>query len=658
MLKQLRRGRGWMLSLTLCCGAAAVLWLSGAAPAPTAAAQDGARPVYHSPVDVKYSPSGALIAVSDRTAGALAIVDAASGKLLRTAPIGGKTGCVAWSPDSAKVYVTDYNNHRVAEVNAADAKVLRQIPAGAYPNGVAIAAKKGLLLVTNTGLHDLSVIDLASGKEKSKVKLVREPYTVAVAPDESVAVVSNLLPAGAASDPQITGCLSIVNLADLAVTNIKLPPNTGAMRTVAIGPDGKWAYVVHTVGRTTLPATQLDRGWVNTNALSIIDLKEKKHFATLLLDSLAEGAADPWGIALNKDASVMWISISGTHQLAKIDLAGLHKNLAGGDKPAAAAPAGAAPAAPAKKVYSSPIIWDEIKADPAKRADLVNDLSALYVANLITRYPMPGQGPRGIDVSPDGAKVAVSQYFTGNVAMVDAATGKVPSCVSIGEQPAMDLVRRGEFVFHDGGHTFQKWLACATCHPNEGRVDAMNWDLTNDGIGNPKNNKSLVHVQETGPAMWLSVREDADEAIMAGFRFNSQVPSAESLKATQAYIKSLRPDPSPYLVGGKLSEKAVRGKKLFEDETVGCAHCHSGTYFTNQKKFNVGTHGSLDHPGEDTFDTPSLIECWRTAPYLHDGRAANLVELFTKHNPGDKHGKTAHLKPNEIEDLVEYLLSL
>ena len=47
------------------------------------------------------------------------------------------------------------------------------------------------------------------------------------------------------------------------------------IRQTAVSPDGKWAYAVHTVGRTTLPATQLDRGWVNTNALSIIDLKAK-----------------------------------------------------------------------------------------------------------------------------------------------------------------------------------------------------------------------------------------------------------------------------------------------------------------------------------------------------------------------------------------------
>ena len=39
----------------------------------------------------------------------------------------------------------------------------------------------------------------------------------------------------------------------------------------------------------------------------------------------------------------------------------------------------------------------------------------------------------------------------------------------------------------------------------------------------------------------------------------------------------------------------------------------------------------------DRFDTPTLIEVWRTAPYLHDGRYATIKELFSK----GRHGSTA-----------------
>jgi len=78
-----------------------------------------------------------------------------------------------------------------------------------------------------------------------------------------------------------------------------------------------------------LPTTQLDRGWVNTNALSIIDLKAQAPYCTLLLDLLSEGAADPWGMAISKDGRTLWVTLSGAQQVAKVDLGRLHPLLEG-----------------------------------------------------------------------------------------------------------------------------------------------------------------------------------------------------------------------------------------------------------------------------------------------------------------------------------------
>jgi cytochrome c peroxidase len=58
------------------------------------------------------------------------------------------------------------------------------------------------------------------------------------------------------------------------------------------------------------------------------------------------------------------------------------------------------------------------------------------------------------------------------------------------------------------------------------------------------------------------------------------------------------------------------------------------------------------------FDTPTLVEVWRTAPYLHDGRAAAMTDVLRKHNAGDKHGKTSGLTEQEIDDLTAFILSL
>ncbi len=58
------------------------------------------------------------------------------------------------------------------------------------------------------------------------------------------------------------------------------------------------------------------------------------------------------------------------------------------------------------------------------------------------------------------------------------------------------------------------------------------------------------------------------------------------------------------------------------------------------------------------YDTPTLLAVYRTGPYLHDGRAKTLRDVLTTCNPQDRHGKTSHLSPNEIDDVVAFLKSL
>ena len=111
------------------------------------------------------------------------------------------------------------------------------------------------------------------------------------------------------------------------------------------------------------------------------------------------------------------------------------------------------------------------------------------------------------------------------------------------------------------------------------------------------------------------------------------------------------------LENGRLSHAARRGEKLFKDQKVGCAKCHPPGLFTDLQTYDVGTRGRYDQP-TDRFDTPTLVETWRTAPYLHDGSAATIRDVLTTCNPHDKHGKTSHLTPQQLEDLAAYVLSL
>jgi cytochrome c peroxidase len=189
-------------------------------------------------------------------------------------------------------------------------------------------------------------------------------------------------------------------------------------------------------------------------------------------------------------------------------------------------------------------------------------------------------------------------------------------------------------------------------------VDALNWDLLNDGIGNPKDTKSLVWSHRTPPSMSLGVRANASVAVRSGLQ--NSLASAQPEEVPQAldeWLKSLQPAPSPYLLDGRPSPAARRGENLFKSPEVGCANCHEPPLFTDLRSYDVATQNPYDKEARD-FDTPTLRELWRTAPYLHDGSAPTLRDVLTTRNPKDEHGKSSQLSPPQIDDLVQYLLSL
>ncbi|MBT3200046.1 MAG: c-type cytochrome, partial [Phycisphaerales bacterium] len=202
---------------------------------------------------------------------------------------------------------------------------------------------------------------------------------------------------------------------------------------------------------------------------------------------------------------------------------------------------------------------------------------------------------------------------------------------------------------------FQMWQSCASCHP-DARTSGLSWDLMSDGMGNPKNTKSMLLSHQTPPTTITGVRASAEISVRAEIRFiQFSVRPEKDAKAIDAYLKSIKPIPSPMLINGKLSDAALRGEKLFK--TAKCASCHSGALFTDLKKYDVGT--GKESEKKRAFDTPTLIETWRTAPYLYDGRAVTMLDVLSKkYNPDDKHGKTSNLTKQQLADLAEYILSL
>jgi mono/diheme cytochrome c family protein len=283
----------------------------------------------------------------------------------------------------------------------------------------------------------------------------------------------------------------------------------------------------------------------------------------------------------------------------------------------------------------------------------------------LQQIKMPGP-PSGLALSADGGRLAVTCAAPqSTVCIVDLARGAIVAQFTAGHtatapvfSPDGGTLYVSNRFNHDATLCFQTWQSCSSCHSHDGRVDGLNWDLLNDGIGNPKNAKSLVWAHQTPPAMSTGVRATAEVAVRAGIRHSLfAVLPDEVPEAIDEYLKSLAPAPSPYLENGTLSRSAQRGKRIFEDPKVACASCHPPGLFTDLQKYDVGTRRQRDGAGT-LFDTPTLVELWRSAPYLHDGSARTIPDVLIQQNPRDKHGATSHLTEQQINDLATYVLSL
>lgn len=600
--------------------------------------------VYRSPLAVAVATDGKTLYVSDKTAECVTVLDVAAKKPLRDIGVPGEPNGLALSADGKRVYVAQRKAHAVAVIDTDRAAVTARLAVGPWPVAVTLAPKANRLYTCNQGDHSVSVVDLGTGKEIKRLAAVREPSCAALSPDGSRLVVTNLLPDGASTDPALAVDVNVYDTQALTEKQrIKLPPGSTVACGVAVSPDGKWAYVIHTLGRFRLPITQLERGWVHTYALSILDLGAGTRRATVLLDDITGGSADPWGIVCSADGQRLWVTHSGTHEVSQVAIGKVHELLEGRVPPEVAQ----------LKEATRDNIWVRISQDRQQIEQLANDLTALYMAGAIRRVSTNGSGPRGLALAPDGQRLFVANYFSGTVAVLETAAARVDATIPLGPQPPADAARRGEIYFHDALRCFQHWHSCATCHPN-GRVDALPWDFMRDGIGNGKDVISMVDMQFTSPHNRRATRATPKECIRTGVTGSHiLVPTPAEVDDLLAYVETLRPEPNPLAPG--MAAAAKRGRTLFEGK-AGCAGCHPAPHYTDKRMHNVGILTPTEPDGR--YDTPSLVECYRTAPYFHDGRARSLQEALTRHDPGGPHGKASHLTPRELDDLVAFLLSL
>jgi YVTN family beta-propeller protein len=378
-------------------------------------------------------------------------------------------------------------------------------------------------------------------------------------------------------------------------------------------------FAVHQRPKANVPASQVSQGWVFTNALAVRDLEFS---APAILDEPARGFADPSDVVLTPDHHDVLVACAGADVVLVLDYPRLRKHLAreqGG-------------------------YWG---GSTAAGDDLTASRHYL-VARLATQA-----NPRRLALSGNGKILIVSNHLADSLTVIDVPTRKVLRHIPLGG-PQPDAARRGAVLFNSARMTFHGQFTCASCHP-DGRADGLMWDLERDGVGNFKRTKSLLGVRDTAPYGWHGSSPTLADRVRGTLRtLHRHEPTPGEVDDLVAYLETL-PPPEPRVPQESDRPAVARGKALFQGKGQ-CAACHHRTGLDDGKTHDIGTRGPGDT--QDVFDTPALWGLSQSASFLHDGRAKTLEEVFTKYNPGHRHGAAHLLTPTEFADLIAYLKSL
>ena len=304
-----------------------------------------------------------------------------------------------------------------------------------------------------------------------------------------------------------------------------------------------------------------------------------------------------------------------------------------------------------------------------------------------------------------GALAAISAFWLSilscNAAGVDIAEPLAPLPLSVAGDPPREAL--GERLFHDPRLSSQGQRSCATCHPlDRGGMDGRARAVGVDGV-RLRNTPTLFNVgfnfffnwdggsttleahaerllmnprvmKMTWPELLAGLRADPQYAADFAAAYSDGLNQANLLNALASFERSLITPNSRfdrYLRGDRdaLDQGEQEGYRLFK--SVGCVACHQGANIGGNlfQKFGVfGTpkqsvetadpgRQAVTHSDRDrgVYRVPSLRNVAVTAPYFHDGRAADLdvaVDTMAQEQLGRR------LASQEREAIVRFLQTL
>jgi len=618
---------------------------------------------YKTPTGLAVSPDGRHAFVVCQGSNSLVKLDLIGRAAVAEAPVGRRPHGLALSGDGRFAYVTNRMDGTMTILDAEDMSVLREVRVGHEPHGLAVDPTTGRVLVANTGDDTVAIVEPDTLIVTHRLLMGSSPWSVTIDPKSRRAYVTNVRPRlGAFREPHVSE-VTVVDLDRSTVVARRDVPEANMLQGIAPACDG--GPILFTLMRTKnlIPTSRIAQGWVVTNGLGILWPDGKVD--QVLLDESADYFPDIFDVAVSPDGTTALAVSGGANEVALLEISKL-----------------------LEMVRETP--------EPQRSTVLPNRLG-LGPRFIRARIPV-GRNPRAAAFSPDGAFAYVANALDDSVSVIQMESNSVVAAVALGGPREVTELRKGERLFHDAEITFGRQFSCRSCHP-DGHLNGLTFDIEADGAGlHPVDNRTLQGIFDTAPFKWEGANPSLHRQCgprLAVFFTRLQPYKPDELDALVRYMTTIERPPNRYRDANGLTLTQRRGKEVFEravrndgtpiPKEQRCSHCHSGAFGTNRGKAMVSTTMWFDALvnvdlsehirntqdfGElgsyyfidvglkpKVLDVPHLTNIADGPPFLHNGAAHTLEEVWTRFNMTDRHGATADLTRQQLNDLTAYLKS-
>ncbi len=593
---------------------------------------------YASPLEVLPSPDGARLYVLCQQSEDVRVLNASTYAVIKTIPVGRVPRGISLSPDGTQLFVTNTWEDTLSVIDTRALAVTATWPVGAEPSSVLEDRGGKRLFVANRISNDVAVLNAQTGAEEKRLLAGRGASYLAQSPDGSKLYVTHVYPNAARTRTGMENRMTpeseitVIDVARAVVVD-RMPLHAAAgVFHIAFSADGHLGVVAEYHPKNMIPLAHLEHGGYFTDTITLFGADVGQP-VEIPLDELERYASRPFGVAIAPDKSRIYISCEGSEIVTVLDVPRLLRFLHARRRP--------------------------------QSGSFAYDLSAS--ANYVAARVSVGHDPRGIALSRDGRRLFVANRLEDTISVIDTRSNQVTATIPMAGPKKITPIRHGEQTFYTSRYSFQGQIGCANCHIDS-TFDGITWNLEPDGFGrNTVDNKMLEGLKDTEPYKWNGGNPNIPTECgprTEKYFWRSENYDSLTLADLTVYMRSIAPRPNRWKLPGREQTPAQeRGQALFErsvdkfgkpiDEYNRCSYCHSGPKGTNQKLFDVGTRKPNDN--YTLLKSAPLTNIALTAPYLHDGSAQTLEEIWTVYNPDDKHGRTNDLTKDELNDLIEYL---